>query len=49
MKIEIICRDCGEIMRASPYKINGSKIILTLDENHVCHHGHGGGEKDKEE
>lgn len=35
-KIESICGNCGEMVRISPGEVKDGKLILTLDENHVC-------------
>lgn len=37
MEIKVICGNCGELVKVSPFEIKGGKIILTLDEEHVCY------------
>lgn len=38
-KIECVCGNCGEVIRISPGEVKNGKLILTLDENHVCFDG----------
>lgn len=35
-EVECICGNCGEVVRVSPGEVKGGKLILTMDENHVC-------------
>jgi hypothetical protein len=36
MEIKVMCGNCGEPVKVSPLEVKDSKIILTLDEEHVC-------------
>lgn len=36
IKIECVCGDCGEPVNVSLMEVRGRKLIMTLDEDHVC-------------
>lgn len=37
MEIKVMCGNCGEPIMVSPFEVKDGKIILTLDEEHVCY------------
>lgn len=37
MEIEMICGNCGEPIDISAHEIRNGKIILTLNQEHVCY------------